>query len=88
MGDWGDPGSAHHYGSDLEATYFGKEAVDNTGNYGFTKKLQADCTAAANRIGKSASTIARKMYAKDARVAEFWATHGKRAKSLPVSPAP
>lgn len=68
---------------DLEAAYFGtREAAG--GAYGFPKRLQADCDAASRRIAKQAARIAKSIYAKDARVAEFWATHGERANSLPA----
>jgi len=69
----------------LEIGYFqGKVARPASGLYGFPKKLQADCEAAARRIGKQASSLARTAYARNARTADFLATHSKRGKSLPA----
>lgn len=53
-----------------------------SGNYGFPKKLAQDCDAAARRVGKAATTIAKAAYGKDARVAEFLKAHAERGNSL------
>lgn len=52
-----------------------------SGLYGFTKQIQADCEIAARRLRKAALSIASQAVAKDAKVANFWATHAKRSRS-------
>jgi hypothetical protein len=53
-----------------------------TGNYGFTKRMQADVDASSRRIAKQALRIAKHAYGKDARVSDFLGAHSKRGKSL------
>ena len=59
-----------------------KEA--GSGLYGHTKRVQADCDSCIRKAQKAAATIARSVYAKNAKVAEFLSTHAKRADSLPA----
>lgn len=59
-----------------------KEAA--SGLYGHTKRIQADCEGCVRKVQKSASDIARNVYARNAQVAEFLATHSRRADSLPA----
>ena len=59
-----------------------KEAA--TGLYGHTKRIQADCEGCVRKVQKSATQIARTVYARNAQVAEFLATHARRADSLPA----
>lgn len=59
-----------------------KEAA--TGLYGHTKRIQADCEGCVRKVQKSATNIARTVYARNAQVAEFLATHARRADSLPA----
>ena len=61
-----------------------KTAGIASGLYGFTKYIQSDCEAAARKLTKAATRIARKAYLKDERSAEFISTHAKRAGSLPA----
>jgi hypothetical protein len=56
-----------------------KEAA--SGLYGFTKKTQTDCESSIRKLTKTANAIARRIYAKDEKVAPFLAAHSKRAKS-------
>lgn len=59
-----------------------KEAA--TGLYGHTKRVQADCEGCIGRVRKAATQIARNVYARNEQVAEFLATHARRADSLPA----
>lgn len=52
------------------------------GLYGFPKKVQADCEASARKVARQAAVLAKRIYAKDAKVADFLGTHAKRSKSL------
>jgi len=54
------------------------------GLYGHTKRVQADCEGCIKRVQRTAAAIARAAYAKHEGVAEFLATHAKRADSLPA----
>ena len=56
-----------------------------SGLYGFTKKTQTDCEASIRKLTKQANTIARRIYAKDEKVAPFLVAHSNRAKSLSAS---
>jgi hypothetical protein len=51
------------------------------GLYGYTKKVQADCEVATRRAAKLARRVAKAAFKRDERVASFYATHGKRARS-------
>lgn len=59
-----------------------KEASAPTGLYGYTKAVQRDCEASARKLQRFASSVAKRAYGKDGRVAEFLGTHAKRGKSL------
>ena len=62
-----------------------KEAARKaTGLYGFTKKTQKDCETSIRKLTRSADKIARRIYAKDERVASFLTAHAERAESLPA----
>lgn len=64
------------------ATTQNKEAArDPSGLYGYTKAVQRDCEASVRKLQRRATSIARKAWKKDERVAEFLATHAKRSKS-------
>lgn len=54
------------------------------GLYGYTKGIESACQMAAKKIAKASLRIAKNIYAKDERVADFLLTHSKRAKSLPA----
>jgi len=58
-----------------------KEARAPSGLYGYTKATQRDCEASISKIRRFASRTARSAYGKDNRVAEFFGTYAKRAKS-------
>lgn len=53
-----------------------------SGLYGFTKGVQRDCESAIRKVAKSATRIAKKLWAKDQGTCAFLNTHSKRAKSL------
>lgn len=55
-----------------------------TGLYGFTRKVQSDCETAARKLSRHATTLAKRIYAKDERVVDFLTTHAKRGSSLPA----
>lgn len=59
-------------------------AQSPTGLYGYTRKVQADCETASRKLAKHATAVAKRIYAKDEKVAEFLATHAKRGKSIPA----
>ena len=59
-----------------------KEAA--SGLYGHTKHVQADCESCVRKVQRTASSIARNAYGKHQGVAEFLATHARRADSLPA----
>jgi len=52
------------------------------GLYGFTKGVQSDCEGCIRKLTKQAEKVARRVYAKDERVAPFLVTHAKKADSL------
>jgi len=52
------------------------------GLYGFTKGVQSDCEGCVRKLTKQAEKVARRVYAKDERVAPFLVTHAKKADSL------
>ena len=98
MVDWGSDNPKTNYWKDEKTAftnvkrYLPKDGGDKkaeetpktaaSGNYGFTKKMQADCDTASRRIAKEALRIAKRVYGKDARVSEFLSAHAKRGKSL------
>lgn len=51
------------------------------GLYGFPKKVQADCEAAARKLQRVAIKIASEAVKRDGKVAAFWADRAKKAKS-------
>jgi hypothetical protein len=53
-----------------------------SGLYGFTKGVQRDCESAIRKVAKSATRIAKQLWAKDQGTCAFLNTHSKRAKSL------
>jgi len=54
------------------------------GLYGFAKYIQADCDGACKKLAKAAEAIARTVYARDAKVADFLSTHATRTESVPA----
>ena len=69
--------------SDLESEWNGHVAFKTpTGLYGVSRRVQSDCESATKRLAKHASILARRIYAKDERVAEFMSTHAERGSSL------
>ena len=64
----------------------GKKTAARTpaGLYGFTRKVQSDCETAARKVARTASSIAKRIYAKDGETAPFLSTHSKRGPSLPA----
>jgi hypothetical protein len=69
-------------GSGIRLAASEREAA--SGLYGHSKRVQADCEGCIRRVQKSAATIARNVYARNEKVAEFLATHARRADSLPA----
>jgi hypothetical protein len=72
-------------GTTIEVTVpnTGRTAAQAPGGlYGFPKSVQADCEASARKVARQAAVLAKRIYAKDAKVADFLGTHHKRAKSL------
>lgn len=61
-----------------------KTAASVQGLYGFPKGIQAACEVASRRISKAALKVAKEIYAKDERVAQFLQAHAKKASSLPA----
>ena len=55
-----------------------------SGLYGFTKSVQADCEGAFRKIQRQAKKIMKGASSRDGKVAEFLATHARRADSLPA----
>jgi len=64
--------------------YRKQAAITPTGLYGYTKAIQNDCEAAVRKLNRQAGKVARAIYSKDQRVAEFLGAHSKRAKSHPA----
>lgn len=60
-------------------------AVTAGGKYGFTKGTESACTAGVNKLQKSASRIAKALYAKDEGSPAFLAKHAARAGSKTAS---
>lgn len=61
-----------------------KEAREYGGQYGFTKKVQADCETCVRKAQKEATRIAKRAYGKNPKVAEFLSRHAARTDSLPA----
>lgn len=56
--------------------------VAATGLYGFTKAVQSDCESCARKLSRQADKIAKRIYAKDEKVATFLSKHAERNDSL------
>lgn len=62
----------------------GHDKEAGTGLYGFSKKVQADCESCVRKVQREASSIAKRAYGKNEKVAEFLSAHARRADSLPA----
>ncbi len=56
-------------------------AASPSGLYGCTKVIQASCEAAIRKLGRRASSLAKKAVGQDERVVGFWQKHAKRGNS-------
>jgi hypothetical protein len=67
--------------NELHKDEFKTAAEKATGKWGFTKAVEATCTAGINKLSKSATRIAKALYAKDEQSPAFLNKHSTRGGS-------